>query len=370
MSDKKGATVTVLDRAARRDELALPVEPNERRLPKDILVAWILDKTDPKQKSRQCVLFTLSHDHKQRGLTFVTPGPIIEKRASLEERRLLAEQIAEEFDEESQTTAALHPDIQRFQVGAHLKDDHKEEPEYTRGFLVSPPPDIASEFHQEGARAGGDVDPAALLGHAQRLLDTFARQLTQNMQSGADRLVEEKNKLLEENRLMSKQLFEQRVAMEDLLDRKVTREIDALERKMMLDLKWKALQGALTYGGAFAKAFIAKYELGKGGAGGAAEKVELLDPSAGEAGAMPVDGAAAAVMRFAKGLKPKNLAALVKSFTPEQHDEFGPFFMQLWSEMSEEDQLQLQAIMKTDQEIQDQIAEENAKTPGKGKGGP
>lgn len=335
--------LTTLARAARREERALVVDEQEHKLDRGELQKWIVERADPKHKRRQCSVFLLSHDQKGGPLP-ITYGPTIPKGASPEERERVAREIVEDFDNESENAAATCPDLQRFIVSAFLKeavteDDMKADPEFTRSFLVSPPPDVASSFLQGSTQSrsgGGDIDPAAVLGHMQRLTETLAKQNSQNLQAMQERLVSWNTDVMKLNQVLQEKSFQQTLEMEKLADDRAMRDANAVERKMHIDAQYQLFQGLMTYG----KAAAEKYLAAKGGP---------KDAAAGELGPMLV---------FMKTLEPGQILKIIETLSPAQQEMFWPMASMLVSSMPEEKKQLLGALLKAHQDQVTQAGED------------
>jgi hypothetical protein len=337
-SDDKGAgnvvKLTTLARAARREEKALVIDEAEHQLDVEEMIKWIVDRADPNNKRRQCCVFFLSHIQRGKGPVPVTPVPTIAKNASAEERARIAREIALDFSCESSNIAATEPDLQRFIVSAFSKEgntdeDMGEDPEFTRSFLVSPPPDVAANFFQNGRGPGGagEVDPSAVLGHVQRLAETLAKQNSQNLQAMQDRLVSWNTDVMKLNQIMQEKSFQQTLEMEKLADDRAMRDANAVERKMHIDAQYQLFQGLMTYG----KAAAEKYLAAKGGAG----KAE------GELGPM---------LAFMKTLEPAQILIIIETLSPAQQEMFWPMASMLVSSMPSEKQQMLGALLHAHQE--------------------
>lgn len=313
-------STSAMARAKRREAQALPTleTPEERSLDKEKMVSWIVDKSDPVHKKRQCHLFVLAHDHRISGMCTMTEE-LLAKGASPEEREAFARRIVDDFDEESRNTADQYPVFQRFVVSAAKGDDKEKGEDASLGqksFNVSPRAETAASFHQANARHTSDVDVTSIVGQMQRSNEMHTRQLTETMAATQDRIIDWSTKVMETNERLEKDRFEMRVMMEDLLDRKLARETEAQRQAMLTEVYYKGFQLASSIG----EQVIAK-------------KFSL-------------DGPMQQLATFMKTLEPMQFFSIFTMLSPEQHESFAPLAGKMIEAMPPEKRQVLVPLLK------------------------
>lgn len=312
-----------LDRYA--THLAGPTK--QHHLDKDELATWVRDRTDPRAKDCH-VLFVLTHDSEivgpngrtmsQRSLITTMAIP---KKLSEPDREAIIEKLCSEFYRSSEMYVAKYPDLQRFFVGAMLKD-HKDEPANCEWpFLVSPPPDVAAAFYQN--RADGEVSASALVGHLQRMLDRFGSLLVTNQQADKDRLLEQNKYIMDKY----EQLFESRWQMalkhEELLDAKAMREVHMRKAILDMELTQKLYLDAAKYGFALLQRIVdSKYGSKEGNP--MLEAFQSLEPH-----------------------EVLGMIGMVNSLPDEKKQKFLPVLAIAIKSMPEDRQLKIQELMKS-----------------------
>lgn len=228
-----------------------------RQLDTDDLARWIRDRSNADQKSRQCVLFSLCHDADDgRGRTAICQFSL-GKKEPVELRESIIHGMVEEFSRASVVFAATYPRVQRFFVGAHLRDDVAEPAISEYPFLVDPPPDAGAQHFQSD---GPETNLSAVVGHLQRIIDKTVSLQSSNMQAMMDRLVDEKRDLMAHYEKVFEQRWEMAVKCETLLDAHAERTIRVEEARANLEIRGKLYASLANYGFAFLKKYIESKE--------------------------------------------------------------------------------------------------------------
>lgn len=339
-----GAGSAALARSARREEIALRVEPEDgEHLDRAMLEAWILDKSAPHQRRQRCVVFVLFHDHKVNGEKSVTSSTVIAKDASDDDRQRIAREAAEEFDYESREVARHFPDLQRFFVCGYKKEgatdeDRREDPEFTKNFSVSPPPGSEGRHVQAYGGSGGELDAVQIITELVREKKDLHHQLTQNMQADKDRLTDLATNLIGRVDSLMTERYNDRLRLEEALNQHQTREAEALERRMRTDAQWMLFQGGFGLLKKFAEQWMAARDRAAGG-------VQVKDKDGGEAQSA-VD---APFLEFARTLEPPQILTIISALSPEQQEQFQPMATALISAMPPEKQSLMLDLFKAHQ---------------------
>jgi hypothetical protein len=333
-----------------RSALAVPSDEEGEHLDREMLTAWLLDKSGPHQKRQRCVVFGLFHDHKVEGRTVVTSSTVFPKDAPEAERARLAALTVDEFDYESREVTKHFPDLQRFVVCAYKKEgatdeERREDPEFSRNFSVDPPK--GAPALRSGAYVGpgsGDLDVTQIVSQILKDKQDLQRQLTQNMQAFHDRLVDHNRDLMEHVETLMKERRTERLQLEDALNQHQTREADALDRRMRTDAQWMVFSGGFELLKTFATKWMAAREhaakLAAGEGGG-----EAL-PAAQERATASAD---APFLEFAKTLEPPQILTIITALSPEQQEKFHPMASALIASMPPEKQALMMDLFKAHQ---------------------
>jgi hypothetical protein len=302
------------------------------QLDQKALRQWLDRVTHPDTKQYRCTIFQLVYTTAQG------PEPCSThphgKPAAGPERDASLDQITQEVARTSADVAETLPSVTHFVLTAFRSDDFEKGAHTAFHFNVAPGPDAEAL----GAAAyGGEGNPGAALGHVQRLLDTVVRAAFTAGQQDKDRLVDEKARLLLHNERMYAQLLDQRVAMEDLLDRRAEREINTTRTKNQIEMEYQVYKALMNYGLPILAAYVSNKT-------GAQAKVSGPTVDATITPASPVGAAVGGppdLLSFARTLSPSQLLGFIDSLTEAQRESFAPMAMQLAREFSPEQQAEL-----------------------------
>lgn len=352
--DANGTTTPtgIMARSLQREKDALAVRDEDEGecLDKEMLTAWILDKSAKTQKRQQCVIFTLCHDHKLEGRSQITSSSVIAKDASQDDRARLAQTIVDEFDYESREVTKHFPDLQRFVVCAYKKEgatdeERREDPEFSKNFSVDPPKDSAGIRSQAYVSSGGsELDVTTIVSQLLKDKQEVQRQLTQNMQAFHDRLVDHNRDLMEHVETLMKERRTERLQLEEALNQHQTREAEALERRMRTDAQWMLFEGGMNLAKTFATKWMAARD--------AAAKAAALQAGGAPSEELPAAEAAstdAPFLEFAKTLEPPQILTIITTLTPEQQEKFQPMASALVMSMPPEKQALMVDLFKAHQ---------------------
>lgn len=322
-----------------RSEAMALVNP---RLDVDVLESWLLEQTDPRLRSQQCVQFVLMLDA-DKGREVITQRTI-DKKLSEDERSAAARSVAEDFDRSSRAFVSTYPRTMRVIISGHIRANDNANSHVQTAFLVAP------DLMQNGPGAGFDDafgPPAeasslpAVVGHLQRILDTTVRLVATTAQQDKDRLVEIWDKMQAHNDRLEKDRFEMRTQMEDLLDRKAARDAEVSERKAMADLQYRLFSSLMTYGLPIA-AQIATQKFGL--------------PAAATTEGHPLES-------LVKTLGPRQILQIADLLTPEQQGSFKLMAARLVEQWPPDKQAELMQCIAEANEKNEKKAEPPPETP-------
>lgn len=139
--------------------------------------------------------------------------------------------IVAELYQQAEGWAARSCRPQQFALTAHRSEDTAVSPVDTIPFLIEPSGDFATKE---------EADPRDMIGHLQRMNADLHRMSGQNMQQCMDGLRDENESLRRQVMGLSDRLIKLVLEQQTLLDRKVAREVDAENQRVMIDLKRQA----------------------------------------------------------------------------------------------------------------------------------
>lgn len=357
MSDVNGTSkAVILARANKRGEVALAVPDDEDRvcLDQEGLVKWMIDKSSPNQGKQQCVVFTLTHDHKVNGNRQITSSRAIKKTSSPGEREEIVRAAVEEFDYEAEETVKHYPDMQRFVVWAYKTegasgDDRKDDAEFSRSFSVEPFENTKMSMGQAyGDPGSGSVDTVSIISTLTGALQKKDHQNAQNMQGMFERLTEMNLGFVEslKDNLNARMELAERV--EKALDDRSRREAEARDQNMKTDALFALFQGGMEFAKSYGARLIAirERQLGMG---------------------VSDDKADAPFIAFAKTLVPEQLLGIVTLLTKDQQRMFAPMADKIVYAMPPEQQEIAGALFgawKDSLEAEERAAKQAASDPG------
>lgn len=356
MSSDSNGTSIVLTKPSKRGALALPIEEEDERvcLDDEAMVKWMIDKSSPHQGKQQCVIFTLTHDHKVNGNKQITSSRAIKKTSSPGEREEIIRHAVEEFDYEAEETVKHYADIQRFVVWAYKTEgssgeERKDDAEFSRSFSVEPPEGSRmSNTQAYGDPGGGSIDVVALVQTSAKAQHQQNQLCLQNMQQCMERLANQCDGLLGHVQEIMGQRYDNALKLEKSLDDRSRREAEARDQNMKTDAMWMLFQGGFEFAKSFGTRWMAVRErqLGMGG-----------DPE-------KVDGP---FIEFAKTLDPQQLLGIATVLTREQQRMFAPMADKIVYAMPPEKQELAGALFgawRDSLEAQEQAEKKAASDPG------
>ena len=285
--------------------------------------AWALHECDPERKNFQCVQFTLVNKNADEPLQHF----LIPKTTSHVERQALVEQLVDCFDDESREDAQGYPFKQTYRVHACLTADPHAEPYNSKTFVVMPPPEASEGFAERQGRSSssGDIDPKAVIGDLQRLLDRRMALDDEKTLAILDRAMDAEQRARDREERIAADREKLWVERERLLNEQADREAKNYASRIEAHAYGQLVEGGLKYAGVFANAVMAQ----KFGGGQLAT--------------------------FAKTLEPEQVLGLLQMMNDTQRDAFQPIGMQIsaaWPEDKRERLVALHAQLSAQKQLE------------------
>ncbi len=307
--------------------------------PREECIAWMREWSSVKKGPARCVVFSLSSMAREQGedaasITHVeSPEPTVSDR----ERTITLEAAADEIWRAAKAwsgVAGMRTGLmlQGHQAGRKLEDGTQEDPltvipRVSFPFTATPPPGVRENFE------GGELPNASgSMAIMQRHADTVQRTAHTTLDKQQDRLLEFNRDLMHHVERLRELSDNQALQIQDALDRKVTREIQARDAAFNLALKEQVAEVVFDQVLPLVT-LVTKAKLG-------------IVP------AQPVDGQGPGdplVLVRQLQLKPKQLAKFVGSLDERQRQALSPVVAALHKEMAPEQQEELFAALKSEE---------------------
>ena len=238
--------------------------------------AWVLYACDPERKKFQCQGFLLTNKNADEPLDHFVVG----KGLTHVERQAAVEQLVQRFHEASWEDACGYPFKQSYRILAQLTDDPHGEPYVSKPFVVTPPPEAAEGFAERQGRSSstGELDPKAVIGDLQRLLDRRMTLDAENTQALLDRMADAEQRARDREERIAADREKLWLDRERLLSEQADRESKNYAQRIEAEAYGQLVGGALKYGSAFANMFM-EQKFGGGMAGQMQKLADTLEPA-------------------------------------------------------------------------------------------